>query len=75
MSMYPDIKKEVEEGKLLLEWDKKNGPPPVPLLKEKYSELRKKAKTMNFSIAYGKTDHGFSKDWNCSLKEAQVIIK
>jgi len=27
---------------------------------------------MNFSIAYGKTAHGFSKDWGCSLKEAEV---
>ena len=65
--MYPEIKKEVEDGTLLLEWDKDKGEAPFPLLKEKYADLRKKAKTMNFSIAYGKTAHGFSKDWNCSL--------
>jgi DNA polymerase I len=39
-------------------------------LKDKYSDLRKKAKTMNFSIAYGKTAHGFAKDWGCNLEEA-----
>jgi DNA polymerase-1 len=44
-------------------------------LKEKYADLRKKAKTMNFSIAYGKTAHGFQKDWDCSLEEAQDSLK
>lgn len=29
---------------------------------------------MNFSIAYGKSAHGFSKDWNCSLDEAQEAL-
>lgn len=58
--MYPNIKDEIEKGTLLLEWDKSKGEAPYPLLKDKYSELRKKAKTMNFSIAYGKSSHGFA---------------
>ena len=29
---------------------------------------------MNFSIAYGKTVHGFMKDWNCSEQEAQQTM-
>ena len=29
---------------------------------------------MNFSIAYGKTVHGFMKDWNCSEEEAQQTM-
>jgi len=36
-----------------------------------FSNERKKAKVMNFSIAYGKTVHCFMKDWNCSEQEAQ----
>jgi DNA polymerase-1 len=44
----------------LLEWDKEKGVPPFPLLKDKYANERKKAKTVNFSIAYGKTAKGFS---------------
>jgi DNA polymerase-1 len=56
-----------------LEWDKSKGNPPFPLLKDKYGELRKKAKTMNFSIAYGKTAIGFAQDWNCSIDEAEVF--
>ena len=35
--MYDYIKKDLEEGKILLEWDKSKGEPPVPLLKEKYA--------------------------------------
>lgn len=73
--MYPYIKKEIENGEILLEWDKSKGKSPVPLLKDKYSDLRKKAKTMNFSIAYGKTAHGFAKDWGCDLEEAQKTLR
>jgi DNA polymerase-1 len=29
---------------------------------------------MNFSIAYGKTVHGFMKDWSCSQDEAQKTV-
>ena len=68
IGMYDYIKKDLEEGKILLEWDKSKGDPPVPLLKEKYAAERKKAKTVNFSIAYGKTARGFADDWGCTLK-------
>lgn len=72
--MYPEIQKELDEGKLLLEWDSSKGKAPVPLLKDRYANERKKAKIMNFSIAYGKTVHGFMKDWNCTLEEAQQTV-
>ena len=58
--MYDYIKKDMEKGKVLLEWDKSKGAPPVPLIKEKYAAERRKAKTVNFSIAYGKTAKGFA---------------
>lgn len=73
--MYPQIKKEVDEGKVLLEWDKSKGAAPVPLIKDKYAAERRKAKTMNFSLAYGKSAHGFAKDWNCSIKEANEVLE
>lgn len=72
--MYPEIQKALNEGKCLLEWDFKKGEPLVPLLKDLFSNQRKKAKVMNFSIAYGKTVHGFMKDWNCSEEEAQATM-
>lgn len=54
------------------------------MLKDKFAGLRKKAKTMNFSIAYGKSAIGFSKDWvlffnwkfkNCSIEEAEETVR
>jgi DNA polymerase-1 len=30
---------------------------------------------MNFSIAYGKTAHGFAQDWNCSIDEANESLE
>ena len=75
LTMFDYIQKDVDEGKVLLEWDSSQGKAPVPLLKEKYAAERKKAKTMNFSIAYGKSAHGFSKDWGCSLEEAERTLE
>jgi DNA polymerase I len=72
--MYPEIQKEIAEGRCLLEWDTKQGQAPAPLLKDRYANERKKAKIMNFSIAYGKTVHGFMQDWNCSKEEAQQTV-
>ena len=69
--MYPNIRQEIDENKLLIEWDKSQGESKIPLLKDKYAAERKKAKTMNFSIAYGKSAFGFAKDWECSHEEAQ----
>ena len=74
MGMYPKLKEEIEKGELLLEWDRSKGEAPAPLLKDKYSSERKKAKMMNFSIAYGKSAHGFSKDWGCSYEEAKEAL-
>jgi len=39
-------------GDLLLEWDASKGVAPAPVLKDKYSMERRRAKTLNFSIAY-----------------------
>lgn len=56
--MYPKIQEEVKKGNVLLEWDSSKGKAPVPLLKDVYASERRKAKTLNFSIAYGKTAIG-----------------
>ena len=57
-----------------MEWDYNQGDAPLPLVKDMYSDERKTAKIMNFSIAYGKTAHGFAKDFNCSLEEAEESL-
>jgi len=63
-------------GKCLLEWDggEEGAPAPAPLLKNMFANERRKAKVLNFSIAYGKTAHGLSKDFKTSLKEAEETV-
>lgn len=50
LGMYPEIKAAVDRGDVLLEWDSSKGKPPVPLLKEKYSSERRKAKVNKDAI-------------------------
>ncbi|XP_020235315.1 DNA polymerase I A, chloroplastic/mitochondrial [Cajanus cajan] len=76
MNMYPYIREAVEKKQVLLEWHKQPGEdkPPVPLLKDAFGSERRKAKMLNFSIAYGKTPVGLSKDWKVSVKEAKKTV-
>ncbi len=39
-----------------------------------FSTERRRAKVLNFSIAYGKTPHGLAKDWNVTVREAQNTL-
>ncbi|MCO5595495.1 hypothetical protein L7F22_049539 [Adiantum nelumboides] len=76
MNMYSNVKTAVEKGEVLLEWEPKPGQDsaPAPLLKDVYAAERRKAKMLNFSIAYGKTAKGLSKDWKVDLPEAQETV-
>ena len=75
MGMYPYVKEAVDKGSVLLEWDEeKKGKPPKPLLKDAFKEERRKAKVLNFSIAYGKTAFGLAKDWEISHQEAERTV-
>ena len=74
MDMFPEVRKAVESGEVLLEWDKSKGEAPAPLLKDVFSMQRGRGKTINFSIGYGKTAVGFAKDWGIGEKDAQKYI-
>jgi len=74
LDMFDYVREKVDSGDVLLEWDYANGDPPKPLLKDEFASERRKAKTLNFSIAYGKTAHGLSQDWGVSQKEAQDML-
>ena len=79
LGMYDHIQDAIARGDCLLEWDgaQEDGSwaaPPAPLLKDMFGAERRKAKVLNFSIAYGKTAHGLSKDWGVSLKEAEETV-
>uniref|UniRef100_A0A0E0EIK2 DNA-directed DNA polymerase family A palm domain-containing protein n=1 Tax=Oryza meridionalis TaxID=40149 RepID=A0A0E0EIK2_9ORYZ len=77
MNMYQHVRDAVEEKKVLLEWYPQPGQdkPPVPLLKDAFGAERRKAKMLNFSIAYGKTAVGLSQDWNVEVREARDTLK
>jgi DNA polymerase I len=74
LDMFDHVKKAVDDGDVLLEWDYSQGDPPKPLLKDEFASERRKAKVLNFSIAYGKTAHGLSQDWGVSQTEAQEML-
>ena len=76
-SMYPYIAESVARGDVLLEPEPNaNGQATSskPLLKDVYAGERRRAKTLNFSIAYGKTPAGLARDWGTSLKEARETV-
>jgi DNA polymerase I len=75
VGMFEHVRKAVEAGEVLLEWDYSKGAPTQPLVKDVFGSERRKAKTLNFSIAYGKTPHGLSKDWGVSVKEAEALLQ
>lgn len=74
LDMFDHVKEKVNSGEVLLEWDYSKGDPPKPLLKDAFGSERRKAKTLNFSIAYGKTAHGLSNDWGVTREEAQEML-
>merc|ERR1739836_117356 len=71
--MFDHVRQAVENGEVPLEKGTQ-GDSDKPLVKDKYAAERRRAKTLNFSIAYGKTAHGLSQDWGVSKTEAQEML-
>lgn len=44
-------------------------------MKDKYGSERRKAKTLNFSIAYGKTAYGLANDWGTTKEQADETLR
>lgn len=72
VDMYPHIRQAIADGKCLLEEDPKR--PDMPYVKHMYESERRGAKVVNFSIAYGKTEHGLSIDLVISVTAAGKVI-
>jgi len=77
MGMYEHIARAVEEGSVLLERnsDCSEEDAAKPLVKDEFANERKKAKVLNFSIAYGKTAQGLAQDWKVSVDEAKATLE
>ncbi|KAF8023827.1 hypothetical protein BT93_F1109 [Corymbia citriodora subsp. variegata] len=76
LNMYQHIREAIEKKEVILEWHPQPGEekPPVPLLKDTFASERRKAKMLNFSIAYGKTPVGLARDWKVSVDEAKETV-
>jgi DNA polymerase-1 len=42
-------------------------------MKDRFSTERKRAKVLNFSIAYGKTPRGLAQDWDTTIDEVREV--
>lgn len=73
VDMFDYIKDALHKEQAVLEWDGE-GEPPVPVVKDLFADERKKAKVLNFSIAYGKTAYGLANDWRTSVEEADATL-
>ena len=80
MGMYQEIKDAMERGEVLLEYGSEGYEEGVEddkkpqLVKDAFASERRKAKVLNFSIAYGKTAHGLAKDFGVTTKEAEETV-
>ena len=79
LGMYPKIREAMDKGECLLEYGPKRegeveDDAQPPLLKDLFAAERRKAKVLNFSIAYGKTAHGLAKDFGTDLEEANKTV-
>jgi DNA polymerase-1 len=76
VSMFPYIAEDVKAGKVLVEEGAENPTgKDLPLVKDIYAAERRKAKMLNFSIAYGKTSRGLAEDWKVSHEEAIELLE
>lgn len=75
VGMFDHVREAVESGAVLLEKGSSPEDSDKPLVKDVYASERRRAKTLNFSIAYGKTAHGLAKDWGVKQEEAQDMLR
>lgn len=75
LGMFQEIDLAIKRGECVLESEKDATISGFsPTVKEMFAKERRMAKTLNFSIAYGKTVKGLAKDWSVSTTEAQKIL-
>jgi hypothetical protein len=73
--MKSQLQKRMDEGTIAADHMDPNYKDGMPLVKDEFSNERRKAKILNFSLAYGKTEYGLAKDFGVSRKEAKDIVR
>ena len=73
MGMYEYIRQAVDRREVVLEGDGGGGST-VERLKDRFASERRKAKVLNFSIAYGKTARGLATDFGTTVEEAEAML-
>lgn len=75
--MFEEVREAVDAGRAALDFVA--GPGAAgdgrPLVKDAFPEQRKRAKVLNFSVLYGKTPWGLTKEWGVSHEEAEAMIR
>ena len=74
MGMYDEVAAAVQAGEVALDKSDIPSGDEVPLLKDVFATERRRAKVLNFSIAYGKTAFGLAKDFKVSKEAAKDIV-
>jgi hypothetical protein len=74
MWLWP-LQEEIHKGALAMDKMDPNYHEGMELVKDRYSSERRRAKILNFSLAYGKTEYGLSKDFGVPLDEAKQIVE
>lgn len=76
LTMFDHVRAAVQQRKCVLEstTSQPTDEAHLPLLKDMFPVERRKAKTLNFSIAYGKTIVGLARDWNTTEEDAAQTL-
>ena len=69
------VQERLQKGELAVDKMDARYAPGVPLVKDAYASERRKAKILNFSLAYGKTRFGLAKDFGVDHEEAGAIVE
>eukprot|EP01025_Chloroclados_australasicus_P007594 TRINITY_DN12485_c0_g1_i3.p1 TRINITY_DN12485_c0_g1~~TRINITY_DN12485_c0_g1_i3.p1 ORF type:complete len:997 (-),score=105.38 TRINITY_DN12485_c0_g1_i3:526-3174(-) len=72
--MFSDVKKLVDAGQCLIEHPGGKHTNSQQTIKEAFPQERQQAKTLNFSIVYGKTAKGLAEEWNYSVARAKQLL-
>ncbi|KAF4685912.1 hypothetical protein FOZ60_005933 [Perkinsus olseni] len=73
VDLFPEVAEAVANGSVVI--DDAKAHPGVPSVKSKFSNQRQRAKVMNFSIAYGKTERSLAEEMDLPVTEVRDMFR